>query len=293
MAPFGEVLTAMITPFTPDGDIDFEQVHRLSKYLVANGSDGLVVSGTTGESPTLSFDEKVALFKGVFDAVGDKAAVVAGTGSYNTAESVELTERAAEIGVHGVMAVTPYYSKPDQRMLIAHFEAIADASDLPVLLYNVPGRTSRLIEIPTLVELANHPRIVAVKDAVDNVVFSSRSREQLPEDFAIYAGSDQMILPVIAVGGVGVVSVASHLVGQQIKRMVSAARAGDLHEATRLHRALMPTFDGCFAETNPVPVKAALHVLWEPMGPPRLPLLPAAPAITESLVDAVGKAQTL
>ncbi|MDH3249680.1 MAG: 4-hydroxy-tetrahydrodipicolinate synthase [Acidimicrobiia bacterium] len=293
MAPFGEVLTAMITPFTTTGEVDFEQVHRLALYLVANGSDGIVVAGTTGESPTLSSAEKVALFKAVVDAVGSKATVLAGTGTYNTAESIELTKAAASVGAHGVMAVTPYYSKPAQNMLVAHFEAIADASDLPVLLYNIPGRTSRLIEVPTLVRLSEHQRIVAVKDAVDNIVFTSRSRQALPEDFAIYSGSDQMTVPIIAVGGVGVVSVASHLVGKPIKRMVSAARAGDLHEATRLHRALMATFDACFTEPNPVPLKGAMDVLWEPMGPPRLPLLPAGKATVESLVEAVGKAQSL
>ena len=293
MAPFGEVLTAMITPFTASGEVDYEQVDRLAKFLVANGSDGLVVTGTTGESPTLSDLEKVAVYRAVVAAVGGKATVIAGTGTYNTAESIELSQAAAEAGCDGLMAVTPYYSKPSQEGLVAHFTAIADSTDLPLMMYNIPGRTGRLIEIPTLVELARHPRIVAEKDAVDDVTFSMRSRAALPEDFAIYSGSDAMTLPMMSVGAVGVVSVASHLVGPQIKKMVTAAAAGDLAEARRLHTGLLPVFDGCFLEPNPMPLKGAMNQTWEPMGPPRLPLLPAADDTVSSLVAAVGKAQAL
>ena len=292
-APFGAVITAMITPFGSDGAVDFDQFHRLCRFLISHGSDGLLVSGTTGESPTLTAAEKLALYAAAVDAVGGKAPVIAGTGTYDTRASVEASKAAADHGVDAILAVTPYYSKPSQRMLIAHFNAIADATELPVIVYNIPGRTSCLVEIPTLVELARHPRIVATKDAVGDIGFSTRARQRLPEGFAIYSGDDSMTLPMMSVGGCGVISVASHLVGNQIKAMVSAAAAGDLPEATRLHDQLMPTFEGCFIEPNPVPLKGAMAALWEPMGAPRLPLLPALDDTTTALVAAVGKAQSL
>ncbi len=293
MAPFGEVLTAMITPFTGSGDVDYDKVWRLARYLVDNGSDGLVVTGTTGESPSLSADEKVATYRAVVEAVGDRAKVVAGTGTYNTSESVELSRRAADAGVDGLMAVTPYYSKPDQEGLVRHFSAIADSTDLPVLLYNIPGRTGRLIEVATLERLASHPRIVAVKDAVQDIDHTAKARLALPDDFAIYSGQDSFTLSMMAVGAVGVVSVASHLVGKQIKRMVRAAHEGDWMEAKRLNFGLLPVFYACFTEPNPVPVKAAMDRLWEPVGVPRLPLVAAQPATVDAIEAAVGKAQTL
>lgn len=292
-APFGAVVTAMITPFDSDGSVQYDQFHRLCRFLISHGSDALLVTGTTGESPTLTSSEKLALYSAAVEAVDGKTPVIAGTGTYDTRASVEASKAAADLGVNGLLAVTPYYSKPSQRMLVAHFTAIADATDLPVILYNIPGRTARLIEIPTLVELAQHPRIVGTKDAVGDVGFSSRTRQQVPEDFAIYSGDDSMTLPMMSVGGCGVISVASHLVGNQIKAMVTATARGDLAEATRLHDALMPTFDGCFLEPNPVPLKGAMSALWEPMGPPRLPLLPALAETTAALVAAVGKAQSL
>lgn len=293
MAPFGEVLTAMITPFTGSGAVDYDKVWRLARYLVDNGSDGLVVTGTTGESPSLSADEKVATYRAVVEAVGDRARVVAGTGTYNTAESIELSKRAADAGVDGVMAVTPYYSKPDQEGLVRHFSAIADATDLPVLLYNIPGRTGRLIEVGTLTRLSAHPRIVAVKDAVMDIDHTAQARLALPDDFAIYSGQDSFTLSMMAVGAVGVVSVASHLVGKQIKRMVRAAHEGDWDEARRLNFGLLPVFYACFAEPNPVPVKAAMDRLWEPVGEPRLPLAAARPGTVDAIESALGKAQTL
>lgn len=293
MAPFGEVLTAMITPFTGSGAVDYDKVWRLARYLVDNGSDGLVVTGTTGESPSLSADEKVATYRAVVEAVGDRARVVAGTGTYNTAESIELSKRAADAGVDGVMAVTPYYSKPDQEGLVRHFSAIADATDLPVLLYNIPGRTGRLIEVGTLTRLSAHPRIVAVKDAVMDIDHTAQARLALPDDFAIYSGQDSYTLSMMAVGAVGVVSVASHLVGKQIKRMVRAAHEGDWDEARRLNFGLLPVFYACFAEPNPVPVKAAMDRLWEPVGEPRLPLVAARPGTVDAIEAALGKAQTL
>ena len=275
-APFGQVLTAVITPFGDDGSIDYGTFWRLTRHLAKHGSDGIVVGGTTGESPTLSKVEKVALFKAAVDAVGDRITVIAGTGTYDTRESVELTERAAESGVHGVMAVTPYYSKPPQEGIARHFTAIADATDLPVLLYNIPGRTCRIIEIDTLVRLAEHERIVAVKDAVDDIEFTKRQMEALPEGFAVYSGSDGHTLEIIRAGGVGVVSVAAHLAGETIKAMVEAAVSGDDEEADRLDAAMAPLNEALFLEPNPMPLKAGLDLAWDPVGEPRLPLIPAS-----------------
>ena len=286
-APFGQVLTAVITPFGEDGAIDYGTFWRLTRHLAGHGSDGIVVGGTTGESPTLSKVEKVALFKAAVDAVGDRMTVIAGTGTYDTRESVELTERAAESGVHGVMAVTPYYSKPPQEGLFQHFTAIAEATDLPVLLYNIPGRTCRLIEVETLVRLANHPRIVAVKDAVDDIEFTRGEIGALPDGFAVYSGSDGHTLDIVRAGGVGVVSVTAHLAGPQIKALVQAAVSGDDEEADRLDRLLKPLNEALFLEPNPMPLKVGLDMAWDPVGVPRLPLIPASDETREAIRSAL------
>lgn len=283
--PFGEILTAMITPFRPDGAVDHERAFELARYLVDTGSDGLVVAGTTGESPTLTADEKIALFYTVVEAVGSRAMVVAGTSTYDTRESVELTRRATEAGVGGILAVTPYYSKPEQRGIEAHFVAIADATDRPVLLYNIPGRTGRRIEIPTLAKLGEHPRIVAVKDAVMDLDFTSETARVVPR-MAIYSGQDSYTLPMMSVGAVGVVSVISHLAGREVAAMVHAANKGDFGEAQRLHRALLPLCWACFIESNPAPVRSAMSKVWKPVGEPRLPLV----AANDSTVEAIAAA---
>ena len=208
-APFGAVLTAIITPFRDDGSVDYGTFARLAEHLIAHGSDGLVVCGTTGESPTLTEMEKVALYRAAVDAVGDRAVVVAGTGTYNTAESIEMTQRAAEVGCAAAMAVTPYYSKPPQEGIFRHMVAIAESTDLPLMVYNIPGRTARLIEVDTLVRLAAHPNIVAVKDAVDDIPWTTTQIAALPEGFAVYSGSDALTVEIVGAGGVGVVSVAA------------------------------------------------------------------------------------
>lgn len=286
--PFGRVLTAMISPFTDEGTVDHERMWRLARHLSDHGSDGLVVTGTTGESPTLSTDEKVALYRTVVEAVENRATiVVAGTGTYDTAESVELSQRAAEAGVDGVMAVTPYYSKPGQEGLVRHFTAIADATELPMLVYNIPGRTGRLIEVPTLAHLAEHPRIVATKDAVMDMDFTSQTVSRVP-DLAVYSGQDSYTLAMMAVGAVGVVSVISHLAGDEVRAMVEAAAGGDLKEARRLHHALLPLCEACFLESNPAPVKAAMSRLWEPVGEPRLPLTAASASTLGAIESAMG-----
>lgn len=276
----------MITPFTETGEVDHERAWRLARHLSDHGSDGLVVTGTTGESPTLTADEKVALYRTVVEAVENRdTKVVAGTGTYDTTESIELTEKAVEVGVDGVMAVTPYYSKPGQEGLARHFEAIADASEVPVIVYNIPGRTGRLIEISTLQRIARHPRIVATKDAVMDIDFTSQTVAQVPE-LAVYSGQDSYTLPMMAVGAVGVISVISHLAGDQVAEMVDAASSGDLARARELHHALLPLCEACFLETNPQPVKAAMSALWEPVGEPRLPLVSAS----QETVAAIEKA---
>ena len=231
------------------------------------------------------------LFETVAEAVGERATVVAGTGTYNTAGSVALSRRAAQAGCGGVMAVTPYYNKPTQNGLIAHFEAIADATELPVLIYNIPSRTARLIEVATLARLASHPNIVATKDAVMDLDFTSLTVEAAP-DMTVYSGQDSYTLPMMSVGAVGVVSVISHLAGRTVAEMVGAASEGDYGKAAALHHALMPLSVACFLETNPGPVKAALGESWEPVGGLRLPLV--APdgetlrAVTEALAALDG-----
>lgn len=286
--PFGQVLTAMITPFGADGGVDLDTAGRLARHLVDHGSDGLVVAGTTGESPTLSATEKVELFAAVKQAVGDRAMVVAGTSTYDTRESVELTERATAVGVDGILAVTPYYSKPEQAGLLAHFRAMADATDRSLLLYNIPGRTGRRIEISTLAALARHPRIVAVKDAVMDLDFTSETVRVVPE-LAVYSGQDSYTWPMMAVGAVGVVSVISHLAGRQVAAMVHAANAGDMATARGLHIALLELSWACFLESNPGPVRAAMSKFWEPVGSPRLPMVEASEKTLAAIESALSK----
>ena len=286
-APFGAVLTAVITPFHEDGSVDFGTFTRLTQHLTAHGSDGVVVCGTTGESPTLNAVEKVALFKAAVDAVGARSTVVAGTGTYDTRESIELSKRAAEVGCHAVMAVTPYYSKPPQEGIARHMMAIADATDLPMMVYNIPGRTCRLIEVDTLIRLAAHPQIVAVKDAVDDIDWTVGQIDALPEGFAVYSGSDALTLKIVRAGGVGVVSVAAHLAGDSIRAMVESAIVGKDDEADRLDAALAPLVEALFIEPSPMPLKAGLTLAWDPVGEPRLPLIPASDEATTAVREAL------
>jgi 4-hydroxy-tetrahydrodipicolinate synthase len=291
--PFGSVLTAMITPFDASGAVDYQAAWDLARYLISHGNDGLVVCGTTGESPTLSTEEKLGMFRTVVEAVGDRAVVIAGTGTYNTAESVEMSKQAAELGCHGVMAVTPYYNKPPQEGLFQHFTAIADATDLPVLVYNIPGRTSRLIEIETLARLSRHDRIVATKDAVEDLDFTRRTLAAVSETFAVYSGQDSFTLPMMEIGAVGIVSVAAHLVGDQIQAMTTAARDKEYDAARVIHDRLMPLFGALFLEPNPMPLKAVLSQMWQPVGDPRLPLIPPTPETVAAVLEALDSAQAV
>lgn len=278
MARFGEVLTAMVTPFNDDRSLNLESARKLTSYLIDNGSDGLVVCGTTGESPTLTHDEKLALFEAVLEESGGRARIVAGTGTNNTAESVTLTREANELGVDGVLVVTPYYSKPPQNGLLAHFRAVADASEVPVMVYDIPGRTGRRIERPTMVELAAHERIVADKDAVGDAGETALLRRDLDaagaSDFEIYSGDDPLLLPHLAAGAVGIVSVCSHLIGTQIKDVVGAFNDGRMTDAQRAYSQLLPLMSTIMGLTaSPIPVKAALNMIGLEVGPPRLPLV--------------------
>jgi 4-hydroxy-tetrahydrodipicolinate synthase len=282
------VATAVITPFTAEGPIDYAAFWRLIRHLADNATETIVVSGTTGESPTLSKPEKMALFAAAVDAAAGKVKVVAGGTNNDTAESIEFAEAAAEAGVDGVMAVTPYYSKPPQRGIIAHMTAIADATDLPVMIYNIPGRTATLIEIDTLVEICQHPKVVAVKDAVDDLDWSRRAIEALPEGVAVYSGSDGLTKDLVALGAVGAVSVASHLAGREISAMIDAVIDGDMVKADQLHDLMMPLNHALFAEPNPMPLKGALTAYWDSVGVPRLPLVPAREETTEAVGTALA-----
>ncbi|MCL6638459.1 MAG: 4-hydroxy-tetrahydrodipicolinate synthase [Firmicutes bacterium] len=284
LSDFGRVLTAMVTPFHKDLSVNYAQAGKLARYLVENGSDGLVVAGTTGESPTLSKDEKVELFRVVVEEVGGKAAVIAGTGSYSTAESIALTKAAEKAGVDGVMLVAPYYNKPSQEGLYQHFKAVAESTELPVMIYNIPGRTSVNVLPQTVARLAQVPNIVAIKEAGGSLDQVSELRRSLPDHFAIYSGDDSMTLPILALGGKGIVSVVAHLVGPRIQDMVNAYTSGNTKLATQIHLELFPVFKGMFITTNPVPVKAALNMTGFDVGGPRLPLVEATEAEKESIM---------
>ena len=269
----GQVLTAMVTPMKKDGTVDYQQAVFIAEWLAKNGSDGVVISGTTGESPTLEYDEKVQLFKEVASAVGGSIEVIAGTGSYNTTESRSLTKAAEQAGVDGIMLVTPYYNRPSPEGVYQHFRTIAEGSSLPVMLYNVPSRTALNLEASTVARLAEIDNIVAVKEASGNLEQVAFLRSITPEDFLIYSGDDAITLPILAVGGAGVVSVASHLVGRRIKEMVEAFFAGRVKEATKIHLELLRMFKVLFITTSPTPVKRALEYVGVPTGPLRLPLV--------------------
>jgi len=290
---FGRVLTAMVTPFNKDMSVNFEQVKKLARHLVQSGSDGLVVAGTTGESPALSRDEKVELFRVVVEEVGGDAVVVAGTGSNNTAASVELTQAAEKVGVDAVMLVGPYYNKPSQEGIYQHFKTIATSTNLPVMLYNVPGRTAVNILPQTVSRLAEIENIVAIKEASGSLDQVSELRRLLPDHFAIYSGDDSLTLPIMSLGGKGVVSVASHIVGTKIQEMVNAFTSGNITMATKIHCSLYPVFKGMFVTSNPVPVKAALNMLGWKVGIPRLPLVEASKAEKDAIKKVLSEAQLL
>ena len=271
--PFGRVVTAMVTPFDETGKVNYAIAEKLADHLVEHGSDALVVCGTTGESPTLSWDEEYQLFQVVKNAVGNRAKILAGTGSNSTTEAIAATTEAAKLGLDGSLQVVPYYNKPPQEGLYAHFQAIAQACpDLPVMLYNVPGRTGQNLLPETVAKLAKIDNIVAIKEASGSIDQACQIRCLTDSNFAIYAGDDLLTLPMLTIGGAGIVSVASHLVGEQIQQIVQSFLSGEVAEAIDIHLKLFPLFKVLFCTTNPIPIKAALKLQGWEVGGLRLPL---------------------
>jgi 4-hydroxy-tetrahydrodipicolinate synthase len=269
----GEVLTATVTPFDENGAVDYDRFRELAAFLVENGSDGLVVAGTTGESPTLSDDERLELFRVAVDAIGDRASVVAGTGTYSTAHSVHLTREAHEIGVDGLLVVTPYYNKPPPRGTVEHFKAIAAESDRPIIVYNIPARVVVNLEPDTIAELAEIPSVRAVKQANDDL---DQARRILAEtELDLYAGDDNLIYAFLELGGIGGVCVHTHIVGPRVKEMIQAFRSGDAETARRIEGELAPAYELLKVQTNPIAIKAALNLLGHRVGGLRLPLVAA------------------
>jgi 4-hydroxy-tetrahydrodipicolinate synthase len=270
----GRLLTATVTPFDPEGRVDYEQAKRLATALLDSGSEGLVVAGTTGESPTLSHDEKLRLFREVKAAVGRRGAVIAGTGTNNTAESVELTREAEALGVDGVLLTCPYYSKPPQEGIFRHFEKIAVSTSLPCILYNIPGRTGVNMTADTQLRLAQVPNIIGVKEASGDLVQIGRIIEEAPPGFHVWSGDDQMVLPIMALGGYGGICVVSHLVGGQLREMMEDVLADRPESAARIHRRLLPLMNVLMtAAANPIPLKYALNGIGFRVGGVRLPLV--------------------
>ncbi|MBC1741998.1 4-hydroxy-tetrahydrodipicolinate synthase [Listeria welshimeri] len=271
----GKVITAMVTPIHPEKDkVCKKRIHHLVNHLIANGSDGLVVAGTTGESPTLSHDEKIKLFRQVIETNAGRAKLIAGTGSNNTAETIAFTKEVAELGgIDAVLVVAPYYNKPNQDGLYAHFVAVAEASDLPVVIYNIPGRSVVNIEPETISRLAKLPNIVGVKESSGNLDNISKIIAETPEDFLVYSGDDSLTLPILAVGGDGVISVASHVVGKEMQEMIQTFARGEVQKAASIHRSLLPIMNGLFAVPNPAPTKYLLNQQGISVGPVRLPLV--------------------
>lgn len=284
MTMFGRVMTAMITPFAEDGSVNYAVAEALAGHLSERGTDTLVVCGTTGESPTLTWDEEYQLFQVVQQAVANKAKVIAGTGSNSTSEAIAATQKADKLGLDGTLQVVPYYNKPPQAGLFDHFQAIAKASpDLPLILYNVPGRTGQNLAPETVIRLSEIPNIVAIKEASGNLDQVSQIRRSTPAKFSIYSGDDSLTLPMLAVGAQGVISVASHLTGEAIQQMIHAFEQGQVQAATQVHLKLFPLFKALFYSTNPIPVKLALRLQGWQVGKTRPPLRDDSAALDQLL----------
>jgi 4-hydroxy-tetrahydrodipicolinate synthase len=290
---FGAVVTAMVTPFRDDYSLDLDGAQEMVRYLLDHGSDTVLVAGSTGESPTLTHDEKRDLFHAAVEAAEAQGQVWCGTGTYSTEESVELAGLAEKAGADAVLVVTPYYNKPPQRGLVAHFTKIAESTGLPVVAYNIPGRTATRIEHDTLLRLAAVPNIVAVKDSTGDFDGVSRLVREAPTGFEVYSGDDWATFGLVCLGAVGVVSVASHLVGERIREMIGLVADGDVPAARKIHEELSPVFKALFITSNPIPLKAALELVGRPVGPPRLPLVPATPDERETLRGALEDAGLL
>ncbi|TFI41385.1 4-hydroxy-tetrahydrodipicolinate synthase [Cytobacillus firmus] len=274
MVLFGRVSTAMVTPFDNKGHIDFPKTTQLINHLIENGTDSLVVAGTTGESPTLTKEEKLALFKHAVKAADKRVPVIAGTGSNNTYESIELTKKAEQIGVDAIMIVAPYYNKPNQEGLYRHFKAIAESTSLPVMVYNIPGRSSVNIQPETIIRLSEISNIAAVKEASGDLNAMAKIIANTDDDFMLYSGDDGLTLPCMAIGGTGIVSVASHVIGNEMQEMITAYLNGENEKAAKIHQKILPIMEGLFAAPSPVPVKTALQLKGLDVGSVRLPMVP-------------------
>ncbi len=288
MVEIGRLLTAMVTPFDDKGAVDFEQAKKLAHALLDSGSDGIVLSGTTGESPTLTTDEKMRLFSEVKQSIGDKGVVIAGTGTYSTAESIKLSQEAEKHGVDGLLLVVPYYNKPPQEGMYRHFKAIAGKTNLPCIVYNIMGRTGVNMTDETTIRLSQIDNIVGTKEASGDMNQIARIIEGAGPDFKVWSGDDNQTFLIMSMGGYGVVSVVSHLVGDQIKHMMGLLLEGDIEGAATEHRRLLPIFLGMFTESNPIPVKYAVNRVGIKVGDPRLPMIPPsdkAAAQIEKLLD--------
>lgn len=292
MATFGRVLTAMVTPFDEAGRVDYQRARELALALLDSGTDGFVVTGTTGESPTLSGEEKLRLYAEVKAAVGDRAPVIAGTCNYNTAESIELSREAHKVGVDGLLGTVPYYNKPPQEGLYQHFKAIAEAVPLPMILYNVPTRTVTNMLPDTTIRLSEIDNIVGVKEASGNFEGIAKIIQKSSSGFLVWSGDDSSTLPILALGGYGIVSVASHLIGKQIQQMIGQFLAGEVASAARLHREMLPLVNSLFVVTNPIPLKYALNRVGFKVGKPRLPLVEIDEK-SAAVVDAALAASTI
>lgn len=275
MAQLGRLITAMVTPFDDNGEVDYEQAKRLALALVDSGSDGLVITGTTGERPTLTDQEQLKLFAAVKEAVGERAAVIANTGSNNTREGVKMTLEAERLGVDGILLVVPYYNKPTQEGLFQHFKTIAGSTKLPCILYNVPGRTVTSLAPETAIRLSEIGNIAGVKEASGNLDQISRIMEGADKDFLVWSGNDSDTFHIIAMGGYGVISVTSHLVGNQMREMIDKLVSGQVAEAAAIHHRLLPLMNAMFVTSNPIPIKYALNHVGFRVGKPRLPLTEA------------------
>ncbi|RDY71411.1 4-hydroxy-tetrahydrodipicolinate synthase [Halobacillus trueperi] len=288
---FGQVLTAMVTPFDSEENIDFDATRALVNHLIENGSDALVIAGTTGESPTLTTEEKVSLFKFVVEVVDGRVPVVAGTGSNNTRASIRLTEEAEEVGVDAVMLVTPYYNKPTQEGLYQHFSTIAKSTSLPVMLYNIPGRSVINMEPATVIRLSQIKNIVSIKEASGDLDAATEIIRETSDDFSVYSGEDSNTLPFVSIGGTGIVSVSSHVIGNEMQQMIQSFREGDFAYAARLHQKLVPVMHAIFSAPSPSPVKAALHAKGVEVGGVRLPLLPLSEEEEKHVLGELEKVQ--
>ncbi|MDP7977944.1 4-hydroxy-tetrahydrodipicolinate synthase [Bacillus multifaciens] len=287
MRDFGTIATAMVTPFDKNGNIDFAKTTKLVNYLIDNGTTSIVVGGTTGESPTLTSEEKVALYRHVVSVVDKRVPVIAGTGSNNTHASVELTKKAEEEGVDAIMLVAPYYNKPSQEGMYQHFKTIAESTKLPIMLYNVPGRSIVQISVDTVVRLSQIPNIVAIKDAGGDVLTMTEIIEKTDADFAVYSGDDGLTLPAMAIGAKGIVSVASHIIGNEMQDMIVAFQTGDMKTAQKLHQLLVRVTNALFMAPSPTPVKTALQIVGLDVGSVRLPLLPLTEEERTQLLEVI------